>query len=286
MLYREIAPGILGIAMLPNTFPADNPRRNTLLALLPNNEWKRVQRHLEPMEMPLGKILSESGARLRHVYFPTTSTVSIAYVTADGGSTEIAAVGNEGLVGIALVMGSSTMLARAVVQTPGWAYRLKREVLREEFARGGELQRLLLLYTHLRLTLVALAAVCNQHHSIEQQLIRWLLLTLDRLASEELTVTHELIANILGVRREGITEAAGKLQHLGLIASGRGRITVIDRAGLETRCCECYGVIRREYGRLRLLGSGVAISEESDVLPLREKAVSRCSGNGSTYSVR
>jgi CRP-like cAMP-binding protein len=265
--------------MPPNAFPANDPRRNKLLAALPNNEWMRVRRGLEPMEMPLGKIVSESGSQLRHVYFPTTSTVSLAYVTADGASTEIASVGNEGLVGITLFMGGKTMLGRAVVQTAGWAYRLKREMLQEEFARGGEMQRVLLLYAQVRFTLIALTAVCNQHHSIEQQLIRWLLLTLDRLASEELTITHELISNILGVRREGITEAAGKLLHLGLIASSRGHITVIDRTGLETRCCECYGVVRREYDRL--LGSGVNMPEECDVLPFREKTIARRSAGGS-----
>jgi len=254
MLYLQITPQVEGLLQMPpDAFPADDPRRNKLLASLPNDEWKRLWVNLEPIEMPLGKIVSESGSQLRHVYFPTTSTVSLAYLTADGGSTEIAAVGNEGAVGIALFMGGNTMLGRAVVQTAGWAYRLNRESLKEEFARGGAMQRVLLLYTQVRLTLIALTAVCNQLHSIEQHLIRWLLLTLDRLASEELTITHELIANILGVRREGITEAAGKLQQLGLIASSRGRITVVDRAGLEVRCCECYRMVRREYDRL--LGS-------------------------------
>ena len=233
--------------------------------------------------MPLGRIVSESGAQLRHVYFPTTSTVSLAYVTADGESTEIAAVGNEGLVGIALFMGGRTMLGRAVVQTAGWAYRLKREMLTEEFARGGAMQRVLLLYTQVCLTQIALMAICNQHHSIEQQLTRWLLLTLDRLASEELIITHELIANILGVRREGITEATGKLQQLRLIASSRGRITVIDRAGLEARCCECYGVVRREYERL--LGSGAYVPDECDMLPFRDKTAPR-SLDGSKCTVK
>jgi CRP-like cAMP-binding protein len=285
MLYLEITPQVEGLLQMPpNAFPADDPRRNKLLAALPNDEWKRVRRNLEPIEMPLGKIVSESGSQLRHVYFPTTSTISLAYVTADGASTEIAAVGNEGAVGIALFMGGNTMLGRAVVQTAGWAYRLRRESLKEEFARGGAMQRVLLLYTQVSLTLLALTAVCNQRHSIEQQLIRWLLLTLDRLASEELTITHELIANILGVRREGITEAAGKLQHLGLIAPSRGHITVIDRAGLEVRCCECYRVVRREYDRL--LGSVVNMSEECDVLPFREKTIPRCSADGSNCTLK
>ncbi len=280
MHYLEITPQIEGLLQMPpDAIPADDPRRNKLLAAIPIAEWKRVQRDIEPIEMPLGKIVCESGARLRYVYFPTTSTVSLAYVTADGASTEIAAVGNEGAVGIALFMGGNTMLGRAVVQTAGWAYRLRSESLKEEFDRGGAMQRVLLLYTQLRLTLLALTAVCNQHHSIEQQLIRWLLLTLDRLASEELTTTHELIANTLGVRRGGITEAAGKLQHLGLIASSRGRITVVDRAGLEVRCCECYCVVRREYDRL--LNSIINISEECDVLRFRERSTPRCSAAGS-----
>jgi CRP-like cAMP-binding protein len=270
--------------MPPDAFPADDPRRNRLLAALPNSEWKRVQRSLESMEMPLGKIVNEAGSQLRHVYFPTTSTVSLAYVTADGVSTEIAAVGSEGLVGIALFMGGKTTLGRAVVQTAGCAYRLKGEMIKEEFARGGAMQRVLLLYTQVRLTQIALTAICNQHHSIEQQLIRWLLLTLDRLASEDLTITHELIANILGVRREGITEATGKLQQLGLIVSSRGRLTVIDRAGLEARCCECYGVVRREYHRL--LGPGGYLPEKCDVLPFRDKTTPRCSADGSNYTLK
>jgi CRP-like cAMP-binding protein len=285
MHYLEITPQVEGLLQMPpDAIPADDPRRNKLLAAIPNAEWSRVQRNLEPIEMPLGKIVCESGSQLRHVYFPTTSTVSLAYVTADGASTEIAAVGNEGAVGIALFMGGDTMPGRAVVQTAGWAHRLRRESLKEEFARGGAMQRVLLLYTQVRLTLLVLTAVCNQHHSIEQQLIRWLLLTLDRLASQELTITHELIANILGVRRGGITEAAGKLQHLGLIASSRGRITVVDRAGLEARCCECYRVVRREYDRL--LGSVINISEEFDVLRFREKRTPRCSADGSNCTLR
>lgn len=285
MPYLEFTPELGGLLqMAPNAFPADDPRRNRLLAALPHAEWKRVQRNLESVELPLGKILNESGSQLRHMYFPTTATLSLAYVTADGASTEIAAVGNEGAVGIALFMGGDTMLSRAVVQTPGRAYRLGRESVREEFARGGAMQRVLLLYTQVRLTLLALTAVCNQHHSIEQQLIRWLLLTLDRLASEDLTITHELIANILGVRREGITEAAGKLQHLGLIASSRGRITVIDRAGLEERCCECYRVVCREFDRL--LSSVVDMSEECDVLAFQEKRISRCPADGSNCALK
>jgi CRP-like cAMP-binding protein len=270
--------------MPPNVFPAHDARRNKLLAALPDNEWKRVQRNLEPIEMPLGKVLSESGSQLRHAYFPTTSTISLAYVTADGVSTEIAAVGNEGLVGVALFMGGKTMPARAVVQSAGWVYRLKGEILNEEFGRGGAMQRVLLLYALVRLTLIAQTAVCNQLHSIEQQLIRWLLLTLDRLGAEELTITHERIANILGVRREGITEATGKLQSLGLIVSSRRRITVIDQAGLEARCCECYGVVRREYDRL--LGAGIHASERYRVLPFRDEPTPRCLADGSSCTLK
>ena len=266
--------------MPPNAFPAEDSRRNKLLAALPSSDWKRLARKLEPVEMPLGQVLSESGTRLHHVYFPTTSTVSLSYVTADGASTEIAAMGNEGAVGIALFMGGSSTVCRAVVQTAGWAYRLGRENLQEEFARGGAVQRVLLLYTQVQLTLIAITAVCNQQHSIEQQLVRWLLFTLDRLGSARLTITHELIANILGVRREGITEAAGRLQHWGLIASSRGRITVIDRPGLEARCCECYGVVRGVYDRL--LGPGAKPVDACEVLPFRGKLFAPCTADEST----
>jgi CRP-like cAMP-binding protein len=236
-----------------------------LLAALPDSEWKRVQRVLEPMEMPLGKILSKFGSPLSHAYFPTTSTVSHVYATADGASTEIVAVGNEGPVGVTLVMGGETMPGFTVVQTEGWSYRLRPEILREEFRRGGAMQRVLLLYTQVRLTLLSQTAFCNQHHSIEQRLIRWLLLTLERVVSEQVLMTHEVIANILGVRREGISEATAKLQSLGLIASSRRRLTVVDRPGLEARCCECYGVLRREYERL--IGPRRHSSEGCRVLP-------------------
>jgi CRP-like cAMP-binding protein len=255
--------------MPPNAFPIEYPRRNKLLAALPDSEWKRVQWVLEPTEMLVGKILSEPGSPLRHAYFPTTSTISYVYATADGASTEIAAVGNEGVVGIVLVMGGETTPGSAVVQTEGWSYRLSRENLREEFRTGGAMQCILLSYTQVRLTLLAQTAFCNQHHSIEQRLIRWLLLTLERVMSEQVLMTHEAIANILGVRREGITEATGKLQSLGLIACSRRRITVIDRAGLEARCCECYGVVRREYDRL--LGPRRYSSEGCRVLPFSDQ---------------
>ncbi len=237
-------------SMLRDLIAADEPRLNRLLAALPPGDWQRVQRHLEWKEMPHGHILCESGEALGHVYFTTTSVISIVYVTADGESTELAAVGNEGLIGVALFTGGETMPGRIVVQFAGGAYRLKRGILKEEFARGGAMASLLLRYTQVLLTLVGQTAVCNRHHSVDQQLSRWLLLSLDRHASGALTVTHELIAHFLGVRREGITEAARNLQRAGLIANTRGRITVIDRARLEARCCECYRVVRREYDRL------------------------------------
>jgi CRP-like cAMP-binding protein len=226
---------------------ADDPGQNKLLAALPDNEWERVLRNLKPVSMPLGEALYESGAQLDHVYFPTTSIISLLYVMADGASAEIAVVGNDGLVGVALFMGGESTPSRAVVQSEGWAYRLKGQLLKAEFERGGAMQHLLLRYTQALLTQTA---VCNRHHSIDQQLCRWLLLSLDRLPSDELTMTQELIANMLGVRREGVTEAAGKLQSADLIRYTRGRITVVDRAGLEARCCECYAVVKRESDRL------------------------------------
>jgi CRP-like cAMP-binding protein len=200
--------------------------------------------------MRLGDVLYESGSELRHVYFPTTAIVSLLYVMLDGASAEIAVVGNEGIIGVALFMGGETMPNRAVVQSAGHAYRLKGQLLKQEFNRSGELQHLLLRYTQALLTQMAQTAVCNRHHSLDQQLCRWLLLSLDRLPSNELVMTQELIANMLGVRREGVTEAAGNLQKAGLIAYRRGRITVLDRAGLEARACECYAVVKKEFDRL------------------------------------
>jgi CRP-like cAMP-binding protein len=194
--------------------------------------------------------LYESGDQLQHVYFPTASIVSLLYVMADGASAEIAVVGNEGIIGIALFMGGETMPTRAVVQSAGHAYRLKGQVLKEEFNRAGELQHLLLRYTQALLTQMSQTAVCNRHHSVDQQLCRWLLLSLDRLPSNELTMTQELIANMLGVRREGVTEAAGKLQNAGLIHYSRGHIKVLDRPRLEARACECYQVVKTEFDRL------------------------------------
>ena len=226
------------------------PDQNHLLAALPADERGRLLPHLELVPMPLGNVLYESGNELKHVYFPTTAIVSLLYVMLDGASAEIGVVGNEGIIGVALFMGGETMPNRAVVQSAGHAYRLKGQLLKEEFSRSGELQHLLLRYTQALLTQMAQTAVCNRHHSLDQQLCRWLLLSLDRLPASELVMTQELIANMLGVRREGVTEAAGKLQKAGLIRYQRGRISVLDRAGLEARSCECYAVVKQEYDRL------------------------------------
>ena len=200
--------------------------------------------------MPLGETVCEPGIQMRHVYFPTTCIVSLLYVMEDGASAEIAVVGNEGIVGVSLFMGGETTTSRAVVQSAGHAYRLKGQLLKDAFFRAGPMQRLLLRYTQALLTQMAQTAVCNRHHTVDQQLCRWLLLSLDRLTSNELTMTQELIANMLGVRREGVTEAAGKLQRAGLIHYSRGHITVVDRPGLESRVCECYQVVKKEFERL------------------------------------
>ncbi len=230
--------------------PADDPRRNHLLAALPAQDLARLVPGLERVPLRLGEALYEPGSRMRHVFFPTTAIVSLLYVMEDGASAEIAIVGNEGIVGVSLFMGGETTPSRAVVQSAGHAYRLKGQTLKEEFYRAGPMQRLLLRYTQALLTQMAQTAVCNRHHSLDQQLCRWLLLSLDRLRSNELIMTQELIANMLGVRREGVTEAAGNLQRAGLIEYSRGRITVLDRPGLEARSCECYGVVRKEFARL------------------------------------
>ncbi len=227
-----------------------SPTQNHLLAALPAAEFERLSPHLEPIPMPLGEVLYESGAQLHHVYFPTTAIVSLLYVLEDGASAEIAVVGNEGILGISLFMGGDTTPSRAVVQSAGHGYRLKAERLKQEFNRAGPVLRLLLRYTQALITQMTQTAVCNRHHSIEQQLCRWLLLSLDRLSSDSLTMTQELIANMLGVRREGVTEAAGKLQRAGLIRYSRGRIEVLDRPGLEKAVCECYAVVKKEYDRL------------------------------------
>jgi CRP-like cAMP-binding protein len=235
---------------MPNNPAPSSPRKNHLLAALPATDYDRIAPHLERVAMPLGGVLYESGSKLRHVYFPTTSIVSLLYVMEDGASAEIAVVGNEGILGIALFMGGETTPSRAVVQSAGEGYRLKAALLKQEFNRYGPMLHLLLRYTQALITQMAQTAVCNRHHSVDQQLCRWLLLSLDRLASNELTMTQELIANMLGVRREGVTEAAGKLQVLGLIHYSRGRITVLDRPGIEAKACECYEVVKREFDRL------------------------------------
>ena len=226
------------------------PLQNQLLAALPAADYERIMPYLEFLQLPLGLALYESGSRLGYVYFPTSSIVSLLYVLEDGASAEIAITGNEGLVGIALFMGGETTPSRAVVQSAGEAYRLKAAVLKEQFERGGELQHLLLRFTQALITQMTQTAVCNRHHAVHQQLCRWLLLSLDRLPGNQLVMTQELIANMLGVRREGVTEAAGKLQAEGLIEYTRGRITVLDRDQLEANVCECYSVVKKEYDRL------------------------------------
>ena len=223
---------------------------NKLLAALPADILKRLQKDLEPVPLELGASVYEAGGRQAYVYFPANAIVSLLYVMKNGASAEIAVVGNEGLVGIALFMGGESTPSRAVVQSAGDAYRLSSKVLKREFEAGGALQHLLLRYTQALITQMAQTAVCNRHHSIEQQLCRWLLLSLDRLPTNELTMTQELIANMLGVRREGVTEAAGKLQDAGLIHYSRGRITIVNRPKLEKRVCECYAVVKKEFDRL------------------------------------
>jgi len=227
-----------------------SPHQNHLLNALPRSDYERIASHLELIPMGLGDVLYEPGVRLRHVYFPTTSIVSLLYVMEDGASAEIAIVGNEGILGISLFMGGETTPSRAVVQSAGHGFRLKADALKDEFARFGPTLHLLLRYTQALITQMAQTAVCNRHHSVDQQLCRWLLLSLDRLASNELSMTQELIANMLGVRREGVTEAAGKLQDAGLISYRRGTITVLNRPGLEARSCECYQVVKTELDRL------------------------------------
>jgi CRP-like cAMP-binding protein len=227
-----------------------SPNQNHLLAALPAAEFERLAAHLELVPMPLGEILYEPGVQMQHAYFPTTSIVSLHYVMESGASAETAGVGNEGVVGISLFMGGNTTPSSAVVQTAGHAYRLAGRLLKQEFGRGGVVQSLLLRYTQALLTQMIQTAACNRHHSVEQQLCRWLLLTLDRVPSGDLTMTQELVASMLGVRREGITQAAGNLQRDGLIRYRRGHITVLARPGLETRACECYAVVKKELSRL------------------------------------
>ena len=226
------------------------PLWNHLLASVPDAERNRIVPYLEPVWLSLGMSLYESGGQMTSVYFPTTAIVSLLYELEDGGSAEIAVVGKEGIVGIALFMGGDSVPNRAVVQSEGHAYRLRGPLLKREFGRTGAVHDLLLRYTMALLTQMAQTAVCNRHHTVDQQLCRWLLLSLDRLSGDELSMTQELIANMLGVRREGVTVAAGKLQDAGLISYHRGLITVLDRPGIEARVCECYQVVRREYDRL------------------------------------
>ena len=228
----------------------DTPKENHLLAALSTEDYARLLPHLELIAMPLGSVLYESGGHQGHLYFPTTSIVSLLYIMENGASAEIAITGNEGLVGISLFMGGESTPSRAVVQSAGNGYRLKASILKREFALGGQFAHLALRYTLALITQMAQTAVCNRHHAVDQQLCRWLLLSLDRLPSNELIMTQELIANMLGVRREGVTEAAGKLQAARLIHYHRGRITVLNRAGLEARSCECYQVVKRECDRL------------------------------------
>ncbi len=227
-----------------------SPRENRLLKVLPVDQYRRLAPFLQHTPLPLGQVLSESGDQMHYVYFPTTAIVSLLHVMEDGASGEVAVVGNEGVVGIALFMGGQTMPSRAVVQSAGSAYRLPGTVLTNEFNRSGAFQHLLLRYTLALFAQMAQTAVCNRHHTVDQQLCRWLLLSLDRLDSNVLKMTQELIANMLGVRREGVTEAAGKLQQAGLIEYSRGTIRVLNRPGLETRVCECYEVVRDEFTRL------------------------------------
>ena len=228
----------------------NDPNQNHLLAALLDAEFDRLSPHLELVSMPLGDVMYESGGKLSYAFFPTTSIVSLHYLLENGGSSEIAGVGKEGILGVSLFMGGNTTPSRAIVQTGGHGYRLPAHILMEEFDRGGQVMRLLLRYTQALLTQMAQTAVCNRHHTVEQQLCRWLLLTLDRLPRNDLTMTQELIANMLGVRREGVTEAAGRLQGYGYISYRRGHITVLDRVGLERDVCECYAVVKKEFARL------------------------------------
>jgi CRP-like cAMP-binding protein len=227
-----------------------DPRHNQLLAQLPEKEWEFWLPHLEPVELLLGKVLYESGGTLTHVYFPTSAIVSLLYVMQDGASAEIAVVGYEGIVGVTLFMGGESTPSRAVVQSAGLGFQLRAGLLMEGFNMGGPVLHLLLRYTQALITQMAQTAVCNRHHTLDQQLCRWLLLSLDRLRSNELVMTQELIANMLGVRREGVTEAAGRLHRAGLISYQRGHISVLNRAALELRACECYAVVKKEYDRL------------------------------------
>ena len=229
---------------------SNQPRTNELLAALPEAEWARWEPMLEKVELKLGQVLYESGTTMSHVYFPTNAIVSLLYVMEDGASAEIAVVGHEGVVGVSIFMGGGSTPSRAVVQSAGWGFRLRSAAVKDEFGRSGPVMHLLLRYTQALITQMSQTAVCNRHHSLDQQLCRWLLLSLDRLEGNDLVMTQELIANMLGVRREGVTEGALKLQKAGLISYARGHIKVLDRPGLEQRTCECYSVVKKEYDRL------------------------------------
>ncbi len=228
----------------------DTPTQNHLLGALPPKDLARLKPYLEPVRMPLGEVMYEAGGQLKHVYFPTTSIVSLLYVMEDGASAEIAVVGNEGILGISLFMGGETTPSRAVVQSEGRGYRLTSQLLKREFNRAGPMMRLLLRYTQALITQMSQTAVCNRHHSVNQQLCRWLLLSMDRLSGNDLTMTQELIANMLGVQRGGVTESAGKLRDAGIIEYSRGHIRILDRERLEGRACECYSVVKKEFDRL------------------------------------
>jgi CRP-like cAMP-binding protein len=228
-----------------------SPSKNRILAALPQPEFDALAEHLELVSMPLGQMLYEPGSQQRHAYFPTTAIVSLHYVTESGASAETAGVGNEGMVGVSIFMGGNTTPSSAVVQTAGYGYRMERGQLKQEFNRAGLLQNLLLRYTQALMTQMAQTAACNRHHSVEQQLCRWLLLTMDRLPNRELVMTQELVASMLGVRRESVTETAGQLQTAGYIRYRRGHISVLSRVGLERHACECYGVVKKELARLQ-----------------------------------
>ncbi len=244
------SPGIESVMTAVPDMVADSPKVNRLLAMLPDNDYQRLLPSLEPVSLRLGQVLYEAGGVQAYVYFPVSSIISMLYVMEDGASAEIAVTGCEGLVGISLFMGGESTPSRAVVQSAGDGYRMRAAALRNEFDRRGKLHHLALRYTQALITQMAQTAVCNRHHSVAQQLCRWLLLSLDRIPSNVLSMTQELIANMLGVRREGVTEAAGHLQEAGLIEYHRGHITVLDRPGLEQQVCECYAVVKREYDRL------------------------------------
>jgi len=247
-----------------------HPQQNHILNALPQAERSRLFPHLKLVTLPLGKALYESGDILRHVYFPTDAIISLLYVLKNGASAEIAVVGNDGAIGVALFMGGQSTTNRAIVQSAGSAYQITGARLSKEFVRHGELLHVLLRYTQALITQMAQTAVCNRHHSVDQQLCRWLLLSLDRLSSDTLTMTQELIANMLGVRREGVTEAAGKLQKLGVISYRRGMITVLDRQRLEKLCCECYGVVKTETDRLLPLSPLPSTDTRPSTRPARD----------------